>query len=514
MPKNDETFSSKEAQNPMRLHVTPDRILFKRDPMLYGHFLEHFHRQIYGGVFDPTSPFADEDGFRTDVLDALRKIRTPIIRWPGGCFVSSYNWKKGVGPNRRPVFDKAWRVEEPNTFGTDEFIRLCRKLGCEPYICTNAGTGSAEEMSDWVEYCNLKNEGEYARMRIANGYEAPHSVKYWSVGNENWGGHEIGAKDTAEWGRLVRESAKMIKHVDPSTSLTAAALVDLDWNVNLLRTSADRLEWISIHQYWDHVWNTNDLAPYARCMAYTAELETDINKVRGLLTAMGLEKRIRIAFDEWNLRGWYHPNVHTTYQGRTPEEYILPRDDNDLNASYTMADAVFSACFLNTLLRNADIVGMANFAPVVNTRGAIFTHPGGIVLRTTYHAFDMYANLMGDTVIDSWIRNMEPYKTPGREGEVIVDCIDCVATLHSDTGIIAIACVNKHETEDREITLELPFKGSVTVTSLTGHSADDYNDIDRDNVHPYDNPDAVLACSENTLIVRLPAHSVNVIQIK
>ena len=497
----------------MRLHITPSRVLFKRDPMLYGHFLEHFHRQIYGGAFDPGSPLADEDGFRMDVLDALKKIRTPIIRWPGGCFVSSYNWKKGVGPNRRPVFDKAWRVEDPNTFGTDEFIMLCRKLNCEPYICTNAGTGTAEEMSDWVEYCNLKCEGEYARMRVANGFEAPHNVKYWSVGNENWGSHEIDAKDTAEWGRLVRESAKMIQHVDPTTSLTAAALVDLDWNVNLLRNCADRLEWISIHKYWDGIWNTNDLASYARCMSYTAELDTDINKVRGLLTAMGLEKKIRIAFDEWNLRGWYHPNVHTTYQGRTPEEYITPRDANDLNASYTMADAVFSACFLNTLLRNADIVGMANFAPVVNTRGAIYTHSDGIVLRTTYHVFDMYVNLMGDTVIDSWMQDAQSYTTPGLEGDVIVDCIDCVATLDSVTGAISISCINKHETEAREITQSLPITGNVKMTSLIGNTANDYNDIGRNHVYPLSNPDGILERTSNTLRVMLPAHSVNVICI-
>ena len=146
--------------------------------MLYGHFLEHFHRQIYGGVFDPASPFADEDGFRTDVIDALRRIRTPIIRWPGGCYVSAYHWKDGTGKMRAPTYDKAWRVEEPHLFGTDEFIKFCRKVGCEPYICTNAGTGTAEEMSDWVEYCNLRDMGRFAKARIANGFPAPHRVKY------------------------------------------------------------------------------------------------------------------------------------------------------------------------------------------------------------------------------------------------------------------------------------------------------------------------------------------------
>jgi alpha-N-arabinofuranosidase len=156
--------------------------------MIYGHFIEHFHWQIYGGVFDPGNPLSDDGGFRTDVIEALRHIKTPVLRWPGGCFVSAHHWKDAVGPQRIASFDKAWRVEEPNTFGTDEYIAFCRKLGCEPYICTNAGSGGAEEMSDWVEYCNLPHEGLWARQRIAN---------------ENYFGGEIGAKSSLEWGRLV-----------------------------------------------------------------------------------------------------------------------------------------------------------------------------------------------------------------------------------------------------------------------------------------------------------------------
>lgn len=162
----------------MKLTFNPKNETGVVNPMLYGHFLEHFHRQVYGGVYDPKSKFADEDGFRTDVLAALKKIRTPIIRWPGGCYVSAYDWHAGTGKNRQPVFDKAWRVEESNEFGTDEYIKLCRKLGCEPYICTNAGTGKAEDMSDWLEYCNLKDMGKFAKERIANGNAEPFGVKY------------------------------------------------------------------------------------------------------------------------------------------------------------------------------------------------------------------------------------------------------------------------------------------------------------------------------------------------
>lgn len=142
----------------MKITIEPKRILSTVNPMIYGQFIEHFHRQIYDGVYNPEHPLSDEDGFRTDVLEAIKQIRTPVLRWPGGCFVSAYHWENGVGKDRKPMFDKAWRVEVSNTFGTDEYIKLCRKLGCEPYICTNAGTGTAEEMSNWLEYCNLDND--------------------------------------------------------------------------------------------------------------------------------------------------------------------------------------------------------------------------------------------------------------------------------------------------------------------------------------------------------------------
>ena len=497
----------------MKVIINPDRVLFKRDPMIYGQFLEHFHRQIYGGVYQPGSPLADEDGFRTDVLDALRKIRVPIIRWPGGCFVSSYHWEDGVGANRESDYNKAWRVEEPNTFGTDEFVAFCRKLGCEPYICTNAGTGTAEEMSNWMEYCNLAHEGKYAKRRIANGFSAPHKVKYWSIGNENYGRWEMGAKDADEWCRLVEESAKMMQRVDPSAELSAAALSDTDWNVKLLKTAGDRLKWISIHGYWDNIHQTNDLASYDRCMAYTAHLDDSIRRVRGLLAAFGLENRIRIAFDEWNLRGWYHPNVHTLSQASDLSDCIKARDDNDINSSYTMADAVFSACFLNTLLRNADVVGMANFAPVVNTRGAIFTHDEGIVLRTTYHVFDMYVNLMGDEVIDMYVEDpVDMPTTDGLEGPVSVPQVDCIATRCSATGTAVVACVNKHASAEEKVFVSVAGVRRAEMTSLVGDSTDDYNDIGRDHVHPEQNDGAVELCGEG-LTVTLPPHSVNIIRL-
>ena len=146
----------------LEVRVDTRRRLGAIDGKLFGHFIEHFHRQIYGGVFEPGSPLSDSLGLRNDVAEAMQGLGAPVVRWPGGCFVSAYHWKDGVGPAREPSFDKAWRVEEPNTFGTDEFIAWCRKIGTEPYVCTNAGTGTPEEMSDWVEYCKLRSEGRWA----------------------------------------------------------------------------------------------------------------------------------------------------------------------------------------------------------------------------------------------------------------------------------------------------------------------------------------------------------------
>ncbi len=497
-----------------RVTFFPARAAVRRSGMLYGHFIEHFHRQIYGGVYDPGNPLSDEDGFRTDVLEALRRIRVPVLRWPGGCFVSSYHWKKAVGPRRTPFFDKAWRVEDPNLFGTDEYAALCRKLGCEGYICTNAGTGTPEEMSDWVEYCNLESEGEFARMRIANGHPEPYRIKYWSIGNENYGWWEIGARSAGEWGRLVLESAKMMKHVDPRAELSAAALTDIDWDMELLRQCGQHLDWLSIHKYWNLTANENALATYEETLAYTNELDTDLRRVRGLLTALGLEKRIRIAYDEWNLRGWHHPGVHTLRQAVGKEEYLAPRDLNDRNADYTMADAVFTACFLHTLNRNADIVGMACFAPAVNTRGCIFTHRDGIVLRSTYHVFDLYVRCLGDEILTAWTDDVPLLDVRHREGRrKRVEVLDILPTRFSSDGHIAVGAVNKHPERDEPLLIDIRDASAREwqLITVNGDSTEAYNDIGHTGVtvregawQPFD----------PAVPVTLPAHSVNVIRFR
>ena len=309
--------------------------------------------------------------------------------------------------------------------------------------------------------------------------------------------------------------------MDPDTELSAAALTDIRWNLELLENCGEFLDWISVHEYWDGIHQTNDYADYEQVMAYTDRIGHSIDEVRGLLTAMRLEHKIKIAFDEWNLRGWYHPNVHTVKQGRTKEDYLYPRDLNDDNTRYTMADAVFTACFLNELNRNCDIVGMANFAPVVNTRGCIYTWKGGIVLRSTYHVFDLYVNYMGDVVLDAWAEETQRLPVRSKKGEELeVDALDVLATGWSDREGIAIAAVNKDPENGQRLVLDfsdpenarrIPQKAQVTLYTVSGDTTESYNDVDHEEVNIVERQ---MGAFENGMEISLLPHSVNGIVIR
>ena len=477
LPATVEELPADLPQQAASVDVRKDAKKLTYSPMIFGHFIEHFDTQIYGGIFWPGSPLSDEDGFRKDVLAALKEIKVPIVRWPGGCFVSAYHWKYGVGPVRQPMWDKAWMVEDPNTFGTDEYIKWCRKLGCEPYICTNAGTGTPEEMSDWVEYCNL-SVGKWGRMRMANGFTQPHNVKYWSVGNENWGGHEIGARTIDEWGPLVRESAKMMRCVDPNIHLLAAALSAEQWTLPLLQKAGRHLDSVCVHGYYDPLAHYNNPAPYLDCMLRTDRPEGDISRTIGILEKAGFGGgKIGIAFDEWNLRGWHHP-WHGNFRRGFDH---AARRKNDIASTYTMADALFSACFLNTCLRHSDIVRMACFAPIVNTRGPLFVHEKGIVRRTTYHVFKMYTSLLESEIVPVNVSCERLVR--GRQS---VNVLDAVLSASKDGTRQVLAVVNK--SPDESVALNLAnllvpsaLPSTLEATELAGDSPNAYNDIGAEN---------------------------------
>lgn len=493
------------AQSPSltgELRIDPSGAPISFNPMIFGQFLEHFHRQVYGGIFDPGSPLSDERGFRLDVVEALRELKVPIVRWPGGCFVSTYHWQDGVGRVRKPSFSKAWGVEDPNTFGTDEFVEWCKLIGAEPYLCTNAGTGTNEEMSDWVEYCNLKQQGRFARVRASNGHPEPYKVRYWSIGNENYFSTELGSKTAEEWPPLVRESAKLMRAVDPDLKLLAAATVDGNWTEPMLKYAGKYIDMISIHGYWDFLWEWNTKpADYLHSVAKSGQPEQQIQKAIQLLQKTGTDNRIRIAFDEWNLRSWHHPDFPGG--GASKLAAIQDRDENDRNEVYTMADAVFTASFLNGCLRNAKYVQMACMAPVVNVRGPLYVHPKGVVRRTTFHVLKMYSSLLEPEVV--------PVTLSG--GDLSVDgksfpALDAVVTRSTDGRRVAIALVNRDPERAAQFGLSigaLQPRSAISMTVLDGDSPNAFNDV----LHPERVKPRTQQLAASTAL-QIPPHSLSV----
>ena len=385
-------------------------------------------------------------------------------------------------------------------------------MGAEPFICTNAGTGTPEDMSDWVEYCNLEI-GEWAAQRRSNmAMTEPFGVRYWSIGNENYGGWEMGAKTADEWARLVMESAKMMKRADHTIELAIASIPDLDWNTKVLHAAGDLLDWVSIHGYWsfasdEGVFETG----YDNLVARAFEPEERIVTVKHILGSLGYLDKLRIAFDEWNLRGWCHPN----FMKFGAADHAL-MDANDINSNYNMADAVFTACFLNSCLRHCDVVGMANFSPVVNTVGAIFTHADGIVLRPTYHVFDLFANYTYDEIVHSVLASPSFEVASDDGASKSVRQLDAVVTRDASSGDIGVTLVNLHGQDAIQCRIRglgaRKFAGA-TMRTLNGDAVDSYNDVNQ--------PDAV-SISERRLTVadlgdfavECPAHSVTVLNLK
>lgn len=474
------------------------------NPMIFGGFLEHFDNQVYGGVFEPGSPLADEDGFRVDVLEAIKELRTPVIRWPGGCFVDAYHWRKGVGPDREPYGDPRWGVIEPNTFGTHEFVEFCRRAGAEPYICFN-GLASPRENLNWVSYCNA-TEGALAELRRTNGASEPFNVKFWSVGNERCG---------REYIDRVRDTARGMKAFDADLQIMCSgahggrhAVVD-DY---LFESAADYLDLVSIHNYWMDRADKLIRYDYATAISKSELPELYIADTIEALRKAGQLEALKISFDEWNLRAWQHPKfprneVEDFNDPMVREVVEQRRRENDLAEQYTLADALFSASFFNACLRHADTITMAAVAPLVNTRGPLFVHPNGIVKRTHFHAMSMYANLLQARVVDIDIAS-----EPLAPGDGPVALIDAMATVDKSGKQWSIALINRHPSEkvNCKVTIkDRSLEGRYKATILAGDSTDAYNDItDPDRVTPV-KTDLVF----NGGSCRLPAHSLSILEV-
>jgi alpha-N-arabinofuranosidase len=407
------------------------------------------------------------------------------------------------------VADPVWGVVDPNTFGTDEFVEWCRLVGCEPYICSNAGNGTPEEMRDWVEYCNA-TDGPFARIRANSGSTQPRKVRYWSIGNENWGGHEIGAKTPKEWGPLVSKSAELMSAVDPTLVLLAAATPDRNWTLPLLDAAGKHLKYVAIHEYWLPCWSENLTPDYLSCIMRAEGPEKTIAQVIEVLEEAGCRGRIQIAFDEWNLRGWHHPGFPrkevSDPHDKAVTQLVRAREKNAIASQYTMADAIFSASFLNACLRHAEDVGMANIAPIVNTRGPLFVHPKGLVKRTTFHTLALYA-----TQLESRVSKIDVDTGLLIRGEEFIPVVDAVATVDQAGKTWAVALVNRHPSREVACSVRIenaPLQGTHAATVLSGDSAEAYNDVE----HPNRVVPERTQITFNQGVARLAPHSLTIVK--
>jgi alpha-N-arabinofuranosidase len=312
------------------IRIDPERTLGRVDRRIFGGFVEHLGRCIYGGLSEPGSPLADEHGFRRDVLDALRALRMPVLRWPGGNFVSNYHWTDGIGPaEQRPKrIELAWHDVEPNRFGTDEFLRYCEVLGVEPYICVNMGTGTIDEAAAWLEYCNGTQDTYWADLRRTNGREEPYGVKLWGLGNEMYGPWQVGALDAHDYVKRARELAKVLRWTDPSITLVGCGETGLEeWDRIVLEGLAEHVDMQSVHIY-------TGASDYWTSVPMPHQAERALRRMRSLIDhvryARGIERPITVAYDEWNV--WY----------REPAAPLEERYDqaDELASEHTLAIAL------------------------------------------------------------------------------------------------------------------------------------------------------------------------------
>jgi alpha-L-arabinofuranosidase len=421
------------------------------DRRIFGQFIEHLGRCIYGGIYDEGSPLADARGFRTDVLDAVRALRLPILRWPGGNFVSGYHWRDGVGPkDQRPRrTELAWYAEESNRFGTDEFIDYCRAIEAEPYICVNLGSGTMDEAQAWVEYCNGTGNTSWANLRRAHGRAAPHRVTYWGLGNEMYGSWQIGNLNAHDYVKKARAFAMVMKRTDPTIQLVSCGLNGWsEWDEIVLGGLAELVDFHSIHLYTgasDHYTTVFSSHQAERAIRICAAL---IERVRML---QRIAHPIGIAFDEWNV--WYRTRSHQDRVAGVEERYDL-------------SDALAIASYLNGFVRHCREVRIANFAQLVNAIAPIFTDPKRVFLQTIYHPLRLYAERMLPVALDVHVAGEVYELSSAQEGASVgrihhvadlgpFQLLDAAATCDDAGRRLALGVVNRDHDRDLTATVDL-----------------------------------------------------------
>jgi alpha-N-arabinofuranosidase len=393
---------SPAANEPVRVYLDLRRTLAPLDRNLFGSFLEHLGRAIYGGIYDPGSKLSDSNGFRRDVMNEVRALGVPVIRYPGGNFVSGYHWLDGVGPKQdRPrVLDRAWNSINSNQFGTNEFLAWCRAVGTEPLMGLNLGTGTPEEAAALVEYCNADKGTKWSDLRRKHGVADPHNVRRWCLGNEMDGPWQIGQMSATEYGMKAADAARQMRYVDPSLQLVACGSSGpgmptyLEWDREVLEKCYEYVDAISLHRYFNNKGETN--GDSSKFLALNLAMERQIAEVAAVCDMVRGRKRspkkLWLSFDEWNV--WYRANSGSATNGNRQEAPHM------LEEVYNLEDALLVGGLLNSLLRNADRVKLACLAQLVNVIAPIVTDSNGLFRQTIYYPYSWALHFARGSVLN------------------------------------------------------------------------------------------------------------------
>ena len=486
-----------------KIHIHGDDVIAKIDKNIYGHFTEHIGGVFYDGIWvgeDSTVP--NIHGLRTEIIEKLKHINAPVIRWPGGCYAETYDWRDGIGPrDKRPTRINWWHNDdgryEPNLVGTHEFIEFCRLSGADPYLAANITSLTPRDIRDWMDYCNSPaGTTTYARLREENGSREPFNVKYWGVGNETWGG---GGNMTAEmYGHEYRKYAVVMHNADPSTELILAGADDWRWPrdlLNVIESSDKLLSGMSVHYYCGSAgdplnFNENE---WYRLLKQALHINRVIERNWGFVVGYGLEKQARLVLDEW---GCWHPggsgpSSHMADYGIKPAVNNPNGVQNLFEQQSTMRDAMVSALTLNLFNNNAEKIKMANTAQLVNNLHCLFLAGGEHCITTpTYHIFDMM----------KWHQNGDALRTSGDLGTLDISENNNNYTLPAVSisasikdGYLTVTAANLSLDTSEELLLDavgLEYTGKADIYTLTSSDPHDCN--------TYEEPEKVKL-AENTV---------------
>ncbi len=440
------------AQQTAVVKIDLARKVAEVDPNIYGAFVEPIRTVVYGTIYDPKSSLADENGFRKDFIQLVKDLKIPVVRWPGGNFVSGYNWEDGIGPkDQRPArLDLAWHEVESNQMGTDEYAKLCRLIGAENFICINAGLGTLDQARHWIEYCNYEKGTYYSDLRRKYGNEQPFNVKYWALGNEIDGPWQSGQKSAEDYCKFALEAAKNMQWVDRNAKFIACGAsnyrtnVDwVGWNDYVLGQMAGKIDYLSVHRYVREVLagDTSFSGMMSLGLDVNQKIEVVKASIKKAMAQSGATRPIYISFDEWSGGGGG-------------------------GAASTLTGSLLVAQHLNAFIRHADIVKMANITMLSSLVG---TSPEGDFKNALYQPFYLYSNNSRGTSLDVQV-DCGKYRN-----RVFNDIpyLDVTAVWNAAGKTLVVNVVNRHETDAQTSNIILQsgeFTGGATLKEINAAS--------------------------------------------